>query len=144
MKYIINENTYFLVKKDLSLEIMEEKQSYQIEENINEILNDSCKYYGSSYDGRKAGTKYLLPITSKVPIFLNEKKNIVIFPIESDRNKNNIWFVFNNILSYKKVKNYVEITFKNNEKYIFLMSFHIFKNQMIKCSQLISIFLLRE
>ena len=64
--------------------------------------------------------------------------------MESDRNQNNIWFVYNNVLSFKKIKNYVEVTFKNNEKTLFLISYNIFKNQMIKCYQLIALFLLRK
>ena len=96
------------------------------------------------YEGRKNGSRYLLSLTSKLPIILNEKKNLVLFPISSDRSKNNIWFLYNNILSYKKVKNYVEVTFKNKEKMIFLISYYIFRNQMLKCSQLLTILLLRE
>ena len=144
MKYIINEDMYFLIKKAKKVEIVTAKQNYDFMVSFDTLINESCKYYGSSYEGRKNGSRYLLNLTSKLPIILNEKKNLVIFPMNSDRNKNNIWFMYNNILSYKRVKNYVEITFKNKEKMIFLVSYYIFKNQMLKCGQLLTILLLRE
>lgn len=142
--YIINKNTYFIVKKERKIEITEKENFFQFEEHFNKFLTENCNYYGSSYEGRKESSKYLLQLRSKVPIILNERKNIVLFSISSDRNRDNIWFVYNNILTYKKIKEYVEVTFKNNEKVVFLISYNIFKNQMNKCSRLISIFLLRE
>ena len=144
MKYIIDEDTYFLIKKEKRVEVVTKNQNYEFMVTFDNFINESCKYYGSSYEGRKKGSRYLLSLTSKLPIILNEKKNLVLFPISSDRSKNNIWFLYNNILSYKRVKNYVEVTFKNKEKMIFLISYYIFRNQMLKCSQLLTILLLRE
>ena len=144
MKYIIDEDMYFLIKKEKRVEVVTKNQNYEFMVTFDTFINESCKYYGSSYEGRKNGSRYLLSLTSKLPIILNEKKNLVLFPISSDRSKNNIWFLYNNILSYKKVKNYVEVTFKNKEKMIFLISYYIFRNQMLKCSQLLTILLLRE
>lgn len=144
MKYIINEDMYFLIRKEKRIEIVTKEQNYVFIGCFDTFINESCKYYGSSYEGRKNGSRYLLSLTSKLPIILNEKKNLVLFPINSDRSKNNIWFMYNNILNYKKVKNYVEVTFKNKEKMIFLISYYVFRNQMLKSSQLLTTLLLRE
>ena len=144
MKYIINESTYYLIKNNKQSEIMEKNNKVILPISLNTILDENCNYFGSSYEGRKASARFFLQINSKVPIILDEKKNIILFPMESDRNQNNIWFVYNNVLSFKKIKNYVEVTFKNNEKTLFLISYNIFKNQMIKCYQLIALFLLRK
>lgn len=145
MEYIINEKTFYLMEKYQNIEIIEEKQVIKLKKSILSLIDENCKYYGSSYQGRKSATKYLIGITSKRPIFLSEKKNILLFPIYSERSQEKkIWFVYNNILKYRKVKKYVEVTFKNGETYLFLISFNVFKNQFLKTSELLAIMILQN
>ncbi len=144
MGYIINKDTYFLMKNGDNWEIIEKTKKLVNRDNILNILNESCFYYGSSYFGRKKATKYLLGISSKAPIILNEKENLLLFPIFSLRSDKGLWFIYHNIVSYKKVNNYVEVTFLNGETYLFLLSFTIFKNQYLKCGNLLAKITLRK
>lgn len=145
MEYIINEKTFYLMEKYQNIEIIEEKQVIKLKKSLLSLIDENCKYYGSSYQGRKSATKYLIGITSKSPIFLSEKKNILLFPIYSERSQEKkIWFVYNNILKYRKVKKYVEVTFKNGETYLFLISFNVFQNQFLKTSELLAIMTLQN
>ena len=143
MKNIINENTYMIIKKDDMLEIVDNKQVINQKISCNKYFDNCCKYYGSSFKGRKDATRFLTGITSKMPIIISESKKILIFPLYSLRNTNNIWLVYHNILAFKKVKNYVEITFKNQEKIILLVSYNIFKNQYLKTGNLLAIITLK-
>ena len=44
------------------------------------IIQNSCLYFGCSYEGRKEGTKSLIGVDMKVPIVIEESKNIIFFP----------------------------------------------------------------
>ncbi len=143
MSYI-NENTLFIMKKHEKVEIISLDGKIETKEHITKILDESCLYYGSSLEGRIKSSKYLTKLSSKVPIILNEKENLILFPIYSMRNEVGLWFIYNNIMNYRKVKKYVEVTFKNNEKVLFLISYNIFYNQMLKCGNLLAIFSLKK
>ena len=144
MNYIINSETLWLKKNNYVVEVGETKKLLTIDRSLYKIIDESCKYYGSSLKGRISATKYLTGIVSKVPIIISEKKNFLIFPIFSERNEQGLWFVYNNIVSYRRVNKYVEITFINNEKVIFLISFTIFHNQFLKSSRLLALCALRN
>lgn len=143
MENLINEDTYMIIKKNEILEIVDKDKVINQEISFTKYLNESCKYYGSTYRGRKSASIYLTGYKSKVPIIISESKKILIFPLFSSRNIDNIWIVYHNVYSFKKVKNYVEVTFKNQEKVILLVSYNIFKNQYFKTSNLIAILSLR-
>ena len=128
MNYIINSETLWLKKNNYVVEVGETKKLLTIDRSLNKIID----------------TKYLTGIVSKVPIIISEKKNFLIFPIFSERNEQGLWFVYNNIVSYRRVNKYVEITFINNEKVIFLISFTIFHNQFLKSSRLLALCALRN
>ena len=143
MHYIINQNTLFIQELE-TLEIYEKDQKFLYQGSLNKILDESCNYYGSSFQGRKKATKYLIGITSKAPIILSESQNLFLFPIFSSRNKVSLWFVYNNILSYRKNERFVDVTFKNNQQITFLISYNIFHNQLLKCSYLYAIANLKQ
>ena len=61
MNYEINYDTQLLLPiNENKTKIIEQDNEYIIEENINKIMEHSCEYFGSSYEGRKEGTKKII------------------------------------------------------------------------------------
>ena len=103
---------------------------------------ESCKYYGSSINGRQKGTTNLTGISYKTPIIVQEEGSMIFFPTSSPRLKNCCWVSLNNIDSYyydfeKKV---CVIIFDNNSKLEIDMSYTVLNNQILKSQRLESIF----
>ena len=61
MEYIINKDTYYLMFDGCKTVIKELSTELVIPgDNLMDILDNSCKYYGSSLKGRLVGTKNLI------------------------------------------------------------------------------------
>lgn len=82
--------------------VYEEEGEYVVSKSSNDIINYNCNFYGSSYDGRCEGTKNLLGLKSKLPIIIEESRNIIFFPTTSVRKKQSTWIALNKIKSYHK------------------------------------------
>ena len=80
--------------------IIEKNNSYIVEQRPNRIMDSSCRYYGSSINGRQKGTSSLTGITYKAPIIVQEEGNLIFFPTTSPRLKKCCWVSLNNIESY--------------------------------------------
>ena len=65
--------------------VIEKDCSFIINHSPNRVMDDSCKYYGSSMDGRQKGTTNLTGISYKAPIIVQEEGNIIFFPTSSTR-----------------------------------------------------------
>lgn len=144
--YIINENTYYLEQKEGKIIVNELSTNINIDNiSIKRILEDSCSFYGCSYQGRKIGSKTLLNENYKLPIILKENKMLIIFPLNSLRSNNNIWITYSNIKNYYKLsKSKVLVEFLNGYQKVFNVSYYIFHNQILKCSRLIVIYNVRN
>lgn len=86
ISYEINRNTMALIPiNDDQTKIIEKDNIFIINDNIMNIIKNSCEYFGSSYLGRKEGTKKLTGITHKSPIIIEESNKLIYFPTESPR-----------------------------------------------------------
>lgn len=141
-KYIIKEKTNYLEQKEDKIIINEVSKEYEVSDvGIKRILEDSCSFYGCSYQGRKNGTKTLLNENYKLPIILKENDLLIFFPLNSLRSNKNIWINYSNIKSYHQIsKSKVLVEFKNGHQHTFNVSYYIFHNQILKCSRLIVIY----
>lgn len=140
--YEISKNTLAVIPYGMNKsKVFEKDGSFIINDTPNRIMDDSCKYYGSSFNGRQQGTTKLTGITYKVPIIISEKSNIIFFPTSSPRLKKCCWVSLNNIESYYYdfEKNKCIIVFDNHEKIEFDMSYCILNNQILKSHRLESI-----
>ena len=74
--YEINSNTIAILPVD-SYKTKIFELNNEIEENycVKEIINNSCRYFGSSYDGRLSGTKKILGISYKEHIIIKESSD---------------------------------------------------------------------
>lgn len=96
------------------------------------IVDNSCKFFGSSLNDRVNMTKRLINIKSKSPIIIEESRNIIFFPLKSIRDKCNIWISFNNLEKYVKSGDKTVFIFKNGKEVIIDFSYYIIDNQVTR------------
>lgn len=137
--YIINENTLMLIKQDFKTKIIEKNHIFTINNDINSILDESCKNYGSSFYGRVVASKYLLGNGYKTPIIINENKEIIFFPTSSLKNSECNWINYNYVEKLFNDKNKTILIFKNSLKIELEISSKFLYKQLLKSSRLESI-----
>lgn len=137
MNYEINEGTLAILPSENSSKVLEDKKEYVINSTPFEIMDYSCKYFGSSYEGRKEGTKSILNVSYKVPIIVENSKNIIFFPTNSPTDKDCCWISLRNI---KKIEesdyNSTTIVFNNDISILIPVSKRTIENQILRASRL--------
>ena len=77
--YEISSNTLLLYsKKNNETIVYESDNKYIIKKKSSKIIDNSCKYFGSSLSGRQEGTKCLIGTSIKVPVIVEDSKNIIL------------------------------------------------------------------
>lgn len=138
MDYEINEGTLAVVPLSSSKsKIYEDKKEYIVNNTPYEIIDYSCKYFGSSFEGRKEGTKSILHIEYKVPIVIESSNNLIFFPTSSPFSMDCSWISLKDIKNVKELGNKgTEITFINDKKLVFPVSKRMIDNQILRASRL--------
>ena len=135
--YEINDQTLAVVpfgkKKTI---VYEGHDCFILEENVNKIMDRSCRYYGSTFEGRQKGTTSLTGQTYKVPIIVSEENNIIFFPTSSPRLKDCAWISLNNVNRCFDQEDKILIEFMNQETLELPVSYNILNNQILKASRL--------
>jgi competence protein ComK len=102
-----------------------------------DIIKKSCQYFGSSFEGRIAGTKQLIGITHKVPITIDPTNSIYFFPTTSPQNSQCIWLAHEHVISHKRLEaNKTLVTFRNKQSCIIPVSYSSFENQLLRTALL--------
>ena len=100
-------------------------------------MEHSCEYFGSSYEGRKDGTRKLLGITHKSPIIVEESRKMIFFPTISPEKEDCIWINLEKIENYYRLdKQLSAIKFKNGDILELNISFGSLSNQILRASRL--------
>ena len=138
--YEISEDTLAIIpmKNNMS-KIIEKNNVLIVNLSPMDIINYSCLYFGSSYEGRHSATKHLLGISYKSPIVIEESRNMIFFPTKSPRLFNCYWISLKNISNYNEYKNNSEIVFKNGFKLEIPISYGSLDNQILRATRLESI-----
>lgn len=134
--YILNKDTLALVALDSKTSmIIEKNKDFFVNMFWKDIINNSCLYYGSSYDGRVEGSKALLKRDYKLPIIVSEFYDILFFPITG---KEDIctWLSLNNLESYDFEGDRVEFIFKCGKSYNIMVGRRSFESQLLKAYDL--------
>lgn len=135
--YEINLSTLLLIGlNDTSTKVVEIEKEFIVDSSCKDIINNSCKYFGSSLVDRINSTKRLVNISSKSPILIEESRSIIFFPLKSTREKNNIWISFNNLVSYEKNNKKTLFKFYGNKDYLLDFSYYIVDNQVTRSMML--------
>ena len=137
-EYEINDETLAIMPDNVwNSIVVEDQASYEISKKTLDIVDYSCKYFGSSYDGRKSGAKTILNSGYKLPILVEGTRNIVFFPTISPLDADCCWISLKNIKSYSKINDYQTLVeFKNNRTLVVNISLNSFNNQVMRASRL--------
>ena len=136
--YEIGTNTVAIIPIDENTSrVCEDEEEYIVNKSSNSIIKENCEFYGSSYEGRCIGTKYLTGIKTKTPIILEESRNIIFFPTSSTRSQQSTWIALNKIKNYHScpTKRGI-IVFKNEEELPLDISFYSLDNQIVRATML--------
>lgn len=138
--YYVNKATCAIIPigKDKS-QVIEYDNSFIVNKASKVIIDDSCKYFGSSYQGRLDGSRKMLNMNYKLPIVIEEFNNLIFFPTSSPRFKECIWISLNNIKSYSKEGIYSKIIFLEDAYYDLEISYHSLENQIFRAALLDSL-----
>ncbi len=138
MKYEINYGTLAVMpnSRENSL-IYEDENRYIIEETPFKIMEDSCKYFGSTYKGRKESAKSILGAEYKVPIIVEDSNNLIVFPTTSPESDDCVWVSLNRIKNFEAIDaNNTKITFDNEKEIIVPATFRSIQNQISRATRL--------
>ncbi len=141
MKYEINEGTLAIMPMDSNMsKVLEDEVEYVIEENPYQIMEESCRYFGSSYKGRKEGAKSILGDGYKIPILVEDGRSIVFFPTVSPDDRNCIWLASSRIRNIESIDELSSrIIFDNNQEIEIPISYRSLQNQLLRATRLESV-----
>lgn len=138
MKYEISNGTLAIVpnEDDNSL-IYEDNERFIVEESPFKIMEDSCKYFGSTYKGRKDSAKEILGAEYKIPVVIEDSTNLIIFPTTSPQAEDCAWICLNRVKNISKVDSFnTKIVFDNDRELIVPCSYRSIENQLSRASRL--------
>ena len=137
MKYEINDDTLAILPfDDGRTRIIEKNDEYIVNDSTYEVMEHSCNYFGSSFDGRVSGSKSILGSVYKTPIIVEETQKLIFFPTEAINSSNNSWISYKNIKNVEKFDTKSKILFNNNDFIIVDCPYFSVKNQIFRCNML--------
>ncbi|MGE6378814.1 competence protein ComK [Peribacillus muralis] len=100
-----------------------------------EIIKKSCEFFGSSYEGRRQGTRQLINITHKAPIAIDPTSSIFFFPTTSPLRPQCIWLSHEHVVAYDRLDSrHTTVTFRNKQTIDMEVSYSSFENQLHRTS----------
>ena len=138
MKYEFNKGTLAIVpnEKENSL-VYEDDDRYIIDQTPFEIMESSCRYFGSTYNGRKESARDILGAEYKVPIVVEDSENLVVFPTTSPCSDECVWISLKRVKKFEKIDACnTKIIFDNNKEIIVPSSYRSIENQISRASRL--------
>ena len=138
MKYEINKGTLAVVPNaEIGSLVYEDDERYVINQTPFSIMEDSCMYFGSTYEGRKQGAKKILNAEYKIPIIVEDSNNLIVFPTTSPYSDDCCWISLKRVKNIEKIDaNNTKIIFDNNKEIIIDCSYRSLENQISRASRL--------
>ena len=131
--YEIDLSTLMLIGIDeFTTKIITTDKEFIVSDSCKNIINHSCKYFGSTLTDRVKATNRLVNLASKTPIVIEESRNIIFFPLKSTREKVNTWISFNHLDKYEKNGDNTVLKFKNGSQVSLKFSYYIIDNQVTR------------
>jgi len=135
--YEINEETLIIMPiSDKKSKVIEKSDEHIIDLTPNKIMENSCSYFGSSLMGRQNGSKYILGSNYKIPIVVEESKDIIFFPTTSPSLDNCHWIAVNNIKDIIKKERKTIIVFDNDQEIVIDIPYLSIQNQILRATRL--------
>jgi len=139
-EYEITSKTCALISvSENETEIIEIGKKFIVKSRLNDILKRSCEFYGCTLDGRIKGSKLQLGTKYKLPIIVENTREIIIFPTSSPRLKDCSWISLKNIKKYEETELGSIIQFTDDNKMNLSISLESLENQIFRATQLMLI-----
>ena len=137
-KYEVNNGTLAVLPNDEESSLVyEDDNRYIIQEKAYKIMDDSCKYFGSSYEGRKEGARTILGAEYKVPIVIEDSDNLIVFPTTSPISEDCMWISLKRVGKIEKMEyNSTKVIFDNGVEIVIPCSYRTIENQLSRASRL--------
>ena len=135
--YYINRSTCVIIPigKNKS-KVIEIDNSFIVNKSAKSIIDESCKYFGSTYQGRIDGSKEILKMNYKLPIVIEDFNGLIFFPTSSPRFNECLWISLNNIDNYIKDDKNSKICFIGGNEFDIEISYYSLENQIFRASLL--------
>ena len=124
--------------------VIEGNRVFIVEQPALKIIDKSCRFFGSSYQGRFLGTKNLIGISHKAPIIIEETREIIFFPTNSPRQDNCAWISLKHVENYKKNNNTSLLKFTGGHLINLDISYGTLDNQILRATRLESVLRFRK
>lgn len=144
-EYEINDDTLAIIPLgEFKSKIIEKDRTFIVDISPIKIIDNSCRYFGSSYQGRFLGTKNLIGVSHKAPIIIEESREIIFFPTNSPRIEDCAWLSLKNLDNYKKNKNASIVIFNDGHLLDLNISYGTLDNQVLRAARLETVLRLRK
>lgn len=121
---------------DLRTRILEEHTEYYVNTSPSKIIDNACKFFGSSLKGRQDGTRDICGITHKAPISIDPSSGMYFFPTISPSSPYCSWIAHSHVEQVNRIGNQAtEFLFKNGRKINLDVSFGSMLNQVQRTAQ---------
>lgn len=117
--YHVTNNTVALTEvyhPEFNTKIYDLTGIYYSKQTVKEILEKSCKLYGSSYRGRIDAIRNALPYWGRTPLMLSPERMLYAFPTKSPDDFTCRWIFPAHIHTHIMENNHLYVLFKNGMK----------------------------
>lgn len=123
-------------RKDRKCLILDETGERTVNLTSKQIMDKSCRFFGSSLRGRVEGTASIAGITHKPPIIIDSPLGMYFFPTSSPQSNECIWLSHSHIekIMEKSLKQ-TKVYFINGETLSLNISFNTIENQIMRTAQ---------
>jgi len=136
-KYEISGNTLAVIGlRNGKTKVIEYDTEKILNESPYEVMDYSCEYFGSSYQGRVDGSKKMLGCNYKVPIIVEESSELIFFPTTSPGLQDCCWFSLNSIEAVTNNNDMTIIELKNGKYIVSKASKSSIENQILRATRL--------
>lgn len=138
MEYEINKGTLAIMpNENESSLVYEDEDRVLIEQSPFQIMEESCMYFGSTYEGRKESARSILGAEYKVPVIVEDTDNLIVFPTTSPKSDDCIWISLKRVKNFERIDNSnTKVIFDNNKEIIVPVSYRTLENQISRASRL--------
>ena len=136
-KYEICKETMAIIGHDENkTRVLEYNMDRILDEKAYQVMDYSCSYFGSSYQGRVDGSRKMLGANYKLPIIVEESSNMIFFPTTSRTLADCSWISLNAIEFIEGDAVNSIIHFQNGQKLEFPISKSSLENQVLRATRL--------
>lgn len=120
----------------ISTHVLEESQEYIVPKTPTKLIDEACRFFGSTLEGRLEGTRDISKITHKPPIAIDPSCGLYFFPTASPSSKDCSWIAHSHVAYIDPFdEDKTEIVFKGGKRLILDVSYGSMINQLNRTAQ---------